>query len=136
MTLQQWMGGTPAAPPAAPPATQAAAIAPETVVTDRIPAADDTDTATAQTIAKMCDYIAKVQKDPQVKRAARFAWSHFGCRKNEPLWKVWAVFWYVKHCIKFQLDEGAMMRIGEPGQQDLLTAPDVLLRMDSPAEDC
>jgi hypothetical protein len=49
---------------------------------------------------------------------------------------VWAVYWYVKHCVKFQQDEDIMLRIGEPGQQDVLTAPDVLLRMDNPKEDC
>lgn len=116
------------APP--PPAS------PETVRVDRTEAAPDSDGATRQTIRQMCDYIEKVQADPKVRQAAAYAWKKFGQGSDNIGMRVWGVYWYVKHCIKFQQDEDAMFRIGEPGQQDVLTAPDVLLRMDSPAEDC
>lgn len=103
---------------------------------DRERSAPDTDGATKQTIGRMCQYIHKVLDDDAVRMAANFAWRKFGASSDKPGMRAWGVYWYVKHCIKFQQDEATMFRIGEPGQQDLLTAPDVLLRMDSPAEDC
>ena len=50
--------------------------------------------------------------------------------------KAWAVFWFVKHQVRFCVDEAPMFRLGEPNQQDLLISPDVLIRMEDPAEDC
>jgi hypothetical protein len=102
----------------------------------RVPASSDSDTATAQTVRMMTDYIRKCVDDPQVQAAANYAWKHFASGRPEPDMKCWGVFWYVKHCIKFRLDEATMFRVGERDQQDFLTAPDVLLRMQSPAEDC
>ena len=84
----------------------------------------------------MADYIRKCVEDPQVQAAADYAWRRFGAGSADPAMKCWGVFWWVKHCVKFRLDEATLFRIGETNQQDFLTAPDVLLRMKDPAEDC
>jgi hypothetical protein len=97
---------------------------------------DNTDTATAETTRRMGSYIKKAIADPGCQAAAEYAWRHFaGGSKNAPM-LAWAAFWYVKHCVKFRLDEATMFRIGREGEFDLLIAPDVLVRMKDPAEDC
>ena len=103
---------------------------------DRVPAADDTDTATAQTVQMMCDYIRKAASDPLVQACAKYAWQKFGMGSPDPAMKAWGCFWWMKHCIKFRNDEATMFRIGERNQQDFLLSPSVLFRMDKPAEDC
>lgn len=113
----------------------AGARAPQLAVL-RVPAASDSDGATIQTVRMMGDFIRKCAADPLVIAAADYAWKHFGYSRPDPAMKCWGVYWWVKHCIKFRLDEATMFRIGERDQQDLLTAPDVLLRMKDPAEDC
>jgi hypothetical protein len=96
----------------------------------------NTDSATAETARRMGAYITKAIADPGCQAAAEYAWRHFaGENKTAPM-LAWAAFWYVKHCIKFRLDEATMFRIGRDGEFDLLIAPDVLVRMQSPAEDC
>jgi len=84
----------------------------------------------------MCEYIRAGAADPQVQAAADYAWRHFGLSSDQAAVKAWAVFWYVKHCVKFRVDEATMFRIGEENQQDILIAPAVLARMKDPAEDC
>jgi len=84
----------------------------------------------------MCDYIERAQSDPVIRLAGRFALEHFGANSTDPAMQAWAVFWFVKHNVKFVVDESPMMRLGEPGQQDLLISPSVLIRMDQPQEDC
>lgn len=111
------------------------AIAPR-VVLEREAAADDSDTATAQTVRRMCQYIRESAGDPMIQRAAAYAHQRFGAGANSPEAKAWGAFWWTKHCIKFRLDEATMFRIGERDQQDLLISPAVLVRMKSPAEDC
>ena len=83
----------------------------------------------------MCELIQDSATDPVVQQCAAYARKHFGCDSNDPGDLAWAVFWYVKHCVKFRSDEGTMMQIGEQAL-DLLTAPAVLVRMDKPSEDC
>ncbi len=103
---------------------------------ERFPAAEDSDTATKQTIELMCRYIRESADDPVIQAAAQWAWSHFGGNSEDPGMKAWAVFWFVKHNVKFVVDEAPMFRLGEPNQQDLLISPSVLIRMEKPAEDC
>jgi hypothetical protein len=102
----------------------------------RVPAAADSDGATLQTVRMMAEYVRKCVNDSQVQAAADYAWKRFAMGSPDPAAKCWGVFWWVKHCIKFRLDEATMFRVGEKDQQDFLTAPDVLLRMKEPAEDC
>lgn len=102
----------------------------------RVPAAADSDTATAQTVRMMVAFIRKCVDDPEVRAAALTAWRRFALGSTDPAMKCWGVFWWVKHCVKFRLDEATMQRIGSPGEQDLLIAPDIVVRMKEPSEDC
>jgi hypothetical protein len=84
----------------------------------------------------MAGYIRKAIGDRGVQAAAEYAWRHFGEGEKTPAMLWWAAFWYVKHCVKFRVDEATMFRIGAQNSFDLLIAPDVLVRMQDPAEDC
>src|SRR6202034_1681421 len=91
----------------------------------RIPAAADSDTATQQTIDLMCRCIRESSEDPMIRLAAQYAVHHFGAGSSDPAMQAWAVFWFVKHQVKFVVDEAPMFRLGEPNQQDLLISPAV-----------
>ena len=106
------------------------------VLLERHPAAEDSDSATSQTIELMCRYIRESTDDPAIRLAAQYAWQHFGGGSPDPAMKAWAVFWFVKHNVKFVVDEAPMFRLGEANQQDLLISPSVLIRMRDPQEDC
>lgn len=112
------------------------AIALERVQPMRPGTFDVTDTATRRTVQKMCELIRKSCTDPYVQQCAEYARQHFAMGSNDPGALAWGVFWYVKHSVKFRLDEGTMFQIGERNEQDLLIAPEVLVRMKDPAEDC
>lgn len=71
-----------------------------------------------------------------IRLAAQYAVHHFGAGSSDPAMQAWAVFWFVKHQVKFVVDEAPMFRLGEPNQQDLLISPAVLIRMNRPQEDC
>jgi hypothetical protein len=106
------------------------------VVVQAVPAGDHTDTSTARTVAMMCDYIAQSVDDPGVQQAAAYCFNHFAAGRRDPGMLAWAVFWYVKHCVKLRQDEATLFRIGARDEFDLLIAPSVLVRMKNPAEDC
>lgn len=90
-----------------------------------------------QTIELMCRYIREsADADPYMSEVAQYVARNFGGGSPDPSMLAWGVFWFVKHRVKFVVDESPMMRLGEQGQQDLLIAPSVLIRMDSPREDC
>lgn len=103
---------------------------------ERYPAAADSDSATAQTVELMCRYIRISAEDPVIQQAAAWLQQSFAQGSNAAALIAWAVFWFVKHHVTFCVDESPMFRLGEAGQQDLLISPDVLIRMDSPREDC
>jgi len=104
---------------------------------DRIPAGDSTDVATERTIRMMAEYIRYGAVDPAIEATAEYAARHFSFGSDRsPAALAWAVFWYVKHCIKFRLDEATMFRVGLRDEHDFLTAPSVLVRMKDPSEDC
>lgn len=106
------------------------------VVLNAQPAGDNTDTSTSRTVAMMCDCIRQSVGDPVVQQAAAYARDHFAGGRSDPASLAWAVFWYVKHCVRLRLDEATMFRIGARDEFDLLIAPSVLVRMKDPAEDC
>lgn len=106
------------------------------VVVEAVPAGDNTDTSTQRTVAMMCDYIAQSVGDPVVQQAAAYCLNHFAAGRRDPGMLAWAVFWYVKHCVKLRQDEATLFRIGARDEFDLLIAPSVLVRMKNPAEDC
>lgn len=97
---------------------------------------DDDDQATAATVGMMCDYIRAGIDDPVCKAWAEWALKCFGMGKQDPRAKFWAVFWALKHCVRYRRDEPELFRIGERSARDLLTAPAVLVRQPQPAEDC
>ena len=102
----------------------------------RTPAADDTDQATRQTIQKMCELIRESVSDPEIQKIAAYIKDRFAQGSDDPAMICWAVFWWMKHSIKFRSDEATMFRVGEQNQQDLLISPAVLVRMKDPSEDC
>lgn len=106
------------------------------IALNRTAAAADTDTATRQTIQKMCELIRESASDPEVQRVAQYVKKHFACGSDDPAMLAWGVFWWMKHSIKFRSDEATMFRVGEQNQQDLLISPAVLVRMKDPSEDC
>lgn len=118
------------------PSTGKLAAVPLPVKVDREIASQDTDQATLQTVRKMCEYIRAGAADPEVQRCAEYAWRRFGLGRSDPAMQAWGVFWWVKHCIKFRVDEATMFRVGTREEQDLLIAPALLVRMRDPAEDC
>ena len=103
---------------------------------ERFPAAEDSDSATSQTVSLMCRYIRESSDDPAIRAAAGWAHEHFGGNSADPAMQAWAVFWFVKHQVRFVVDEAPMFRLGEANQQDLLISPAVLIRMKDPQEDC
>lgn len=85
----------------------------------------------------MAEYIRFGAVDPAIEATAEYAVRHFSFGSDRsPASLAWAVFWYVKHCIKFRLDEATMFRVGLEDEHDFLTAPSVLVRMKDPSEDC
>lgn len=106
------------------------------IVAKQLPASTDVDRATVQTVEQMGEYVRQSLQDPLIQRVADYAWRKFGLCRLDARSKVWAVFWWVKHCVRFETDENTLMFMGRVGEQDLLIAPSVLLRMKRPAEDC
>ncbi len=104
---------------------------------EAIPAGDSIDTATKRTVQKMAEYIRSAVDDPAVKRVALDAWRRFGGSSPDPAAKCWAIFWLVKHYVRFQNDERTMIQVGvSDDEQDLLIHPSVLIRMRDAREDC
>jgi hypothetical protein len=102
-------------------------------------AGPDDNTATAQTVERMCRHIAgAVAHDPATQASAADALQRFGNVALSPLRRrAWSVWWYVKHRMKFVQDEkllGSML--GEPPQRELMISPAILLRMKEPQGDC
>ena len=114
-------------------------VAVPNVVREKIPTAaavGDLETATAQTVEKMCEYIDAGTRDPVVRDWAERAVNCYGRGLADSAARAWAVFWLVKHAVEYAHDEPRLSRIGEPGALDLLIAPAVLVRMRKPKEDC
>jgi hypothetical protein len=103
---------------------------------ERFPAAEDSDTATSQTVDLMCRYIRETDDDPAIQQAAEYTRQRFGAQSEDPAALAWGVFWFLKHNVRFVVDEAPMFRLGRPNEQDLLISPSVLIRMDDRAGDC
>lgn len=125
-------------------ARRALAVKSPRLSVERTKAAADNDQVTQQTIELMGRYVQNDLNDPLVVTAAQEVRRCFGsgnpaaANKFDPqVSDTWGVWWYVKHLLKFRLDEGALMQWhGETDQQDFLISPAVLLRMSEPKEDC
>jgi hypothetical protein len=119
------------------------------LVVERVTAETDNDKVTQQTIRTMARYVRESLKDPLVLSAASQAQRRFGSGSTAPgdarsrrMLDVWGVFWFIKHLVKFQSDDGKALQYPQLAQdsgdwlQDLLVSPSVLLRMQQPKEDC
>lgn len=108
----------------------------ERVVKEKLAASADTDQSTAQTVAKMCEYIHKSAGDPVVQRWARAACDRLALGNTSPSSLCWGVWWMAKHRVRFAKDEPRLMGTGDGDALDLLIEPAVLVRQLQPAEDC
>lgn len=89
----------------------------------------DSDRATAETVACMCKYIADAQSDPGVWQAALESrnWGN----------PVAGAFWWPKHHIKFVQDDVLVSQLlNERDQLELLVTPPVMVRSSKPRGDC
>jgi hypothetical protein len=109
----------------------------------RIPSDPDPDTATAQTVAEMCDQVRSSARDPEVMRAAfdaarRFRGGPlFRGEVNSPAALAQSAWWWAKQCIRFEHHEATIRRLlNERNQLQLLISPDVLVRMADRRGDC
>lgn len=104
---------------------------------ERIPASDNPDVATQQTVEVMCRYIRTcADDDPLLRLFAQWALQQYGGGSEDPASKAWAAFWFAKHLVRFRSDEVPMFRAGMQGSQDWLESPSVLIRTAQPREDC
>ena len=124
-----------AASPAAPPVTSLAFWHnPEREI-----ASSDSDTATAQTIRKMCAQIKKGANDQRVQDVARKTVNQFsGLGGTEDAERIAvAAWWWPKLFVKFVHHEFIIrQRLGETGHLQGLISPEVLVAMNRPEGDC
>ena len=96
----------------------------------------DSDLATAQTIATMCGHIHHASQDPVVQQAAKQALSTWGRVRwgtSAPV----GVFWWAKHTVKvLPHSKFKALLAAYPAKRQLLVIPEVVLRAPSPAGDC
>ena len=90
---------------------------------------ENSDRATAETVACMCKYISDAQNDPGVWAAAGEA-QRWGSAAA-------GAFWWAKHNIKFVQDDLLVARLlNETDQLELLVTPPVMVRSSRPQGDC
>jgi hypothetical protein len=106
------------------------------VVQEKVPAADDPNVATRQTVELMCRYIREGAADELVRWWAECGLARYGQGNRDPQAVCWAMYWLVKHAILFARDEPRLFSVGEPDGLDMLIAPALLVRMSQPKEDC
>lgn len=96
----------------------------------------DSDLATAQTIATMCGHIHRASQDPVVQQAAKQALSTWGRVRwgtSAPV----GVFWWAKHAVKMlPHSKFKALLAAYPEKRQLLVTPEVVLRAPAPAGDC
>jgi len=113
----------------------------------RLPASPDPDKATAQTVQKMCECIARSSIDPLVKRCAVEAveqWRGgpmFAATGQDPFQNAGAIaescWWWAKHQLKFVHHSKLILAwLNERDQLQLLIEPAVLVRMRHMLGDC
>jgi hypothetical protein len=103
---------------------------------EKVPASDDVNVATRQTVEKMCEYIRAGVSDELVRWWAECGIARYGQNNRDPQSCAWAMYWLVKHAILFARDEPRLFQVGEADGMDMLIAPAVLVRMQQPKEDC
>jgi hypothetical protein len=104
---------------------------------ERFDASSDPDTATAQTVAVMCDHIKRGGGDPVVQEAAAQAVQQFGGSQITPGGIAAGAWYWCKTYIRFVHHELLLRRyLGEANHLQGLISPDALVRMDRPEGDC
>jgi len=103
-----------------------------------IPAAEDSDTATAQIIGEMSLRVHESAADPAVCAAARDATARFGRVFGRDSWSriVEGAFSWPKHYLRFEHHELLLRRHIGPGHLQGLVSPDAVVRLPRPAGDC
>jgi hypothetical protein len=107
----------------------------------------DSDLATAQTIATMCEHIHRAARDPLVQRTAQHAEASWGAARPSAIVAARfgldgasvgpGCFWWVKHRVKvLRHSEFKALLAAYPEKRQLLVAPEVVLRAPNPAGDC
>lgn len=104
----------------------------------RVQASEDPDTATAQTIAIMCEHIRRSGRDRTLEACALSAvqmfkggpWFKDGDPWSDPQALAESCWWYAKHQLKFVHHSKLILAwLGERDQLQLLIAPDALVQM-------
>ena len=114
---------------------------------ERVPASLDPDTATAQTVAIMCQHIRRAASDPLVRACAFDAVRRF--RGGFLYWKsgrdpfgdpgaiAESAWWWAKYCLRFVHHSKLIyVWLNERDQLQLLISPEVLVRMRHMVGDC
>ena len=107
----------------------------------------DSDLATAQTIATMCEHIHRAARDPLVQRTAQDAEASWGAARPSAIVAARfgldgasvgpGCFWWAKHRVKvLRHSEFKALLAAYPEKRQLLVAPEVVLRAPKPAGDC
>ena len=99
---------------------------------------ENQDHATAQTVALMAEQIRKCAQDPAVQAAARGALLKYSQGRAGAYSACWAVWWSVRHTLKFVSDDTLLRNIPTPNppELELLVSPSVMVRARSPQGDC
>ena len=96
------------------------------------------DHATAQTVALMAKQIRQCAQDPAVQSAARNALIRYSAGKAGAYAACWAVWWSLRHALKFVSDDSILRHIPTPNppELELLVSPSVMVRARNPQGDC
>jgi hypothetical protein len=107
----------------------------------------DSDLATAQTIATMCEHIRRAARDPLVQRTAQHAEASWGAARPSTIVAARfgldgasvgpGCFWWAKHRVKvLRHSEFKALLAAYPEKRQLLVTPEVVLRAPNAAGDC
>jgi hypothetical protein len=96
------------------------------------------DHSTAQTVGLMAEQIRKCAQDPVVQAAARGALLKYSQGRAGAYAACWAVWWSIRHTLKFTSDDSLLRHIPTPNppELELLVSPSVMVRARSPQGDC
>lgn len=99
---------------------------------------EDQDHATAQTVGLMAQEIHKCSQDPAVQAAARNALLKYSHGRAGAYAACWAVWWSIRHTLKFVSDDSLLRNIPTPNppELELLVSPSVMVRSRNPQGDC
>ena len=102
------------------------------------PCSSNSDRLTAETVPLICRHIESATADPLVQRLAREIKANWALGPSQVTGTAWAVFWWLKHNVRFKTDEAAILQLLNDlaDHMDLLINPSVLIRMQPPQGDC